>query len=37
MEIVKVSCLTKNGLQEWMMWLEQRCRAHKPQRQEIAN
>jgi hydrogenase nickel incorporation protein HypB len=37
MEIVKVSCLTKNGLQEWMMWLEQRRRAHKPLRQEPAN
>lgn len=36
-EMVKVSCLTKNGLQEWMRWLEQRRRTHKPQRQEIAN
>ena len=26
-EIVKVSCLTGNGLHEWMMWLEQRRRA----------
>jgi len=24
MEIVKVSCLTGNGMQEWMRWLEQR-------------
>lgn len=30
MEIVKVSCLTGNGLQEWMTWLEQRRRAVKP-------
>ena len=30
MEIVKVSCLTGNGLHEWMMWLEERRRAHKP-------
>lgn len=29
MEIVKVSCLTGNGLHEWRMWLEQRLRAHK--------
>jgi len=26
MEIVKVSCLTGNGLHEWLMWLEQRRR-----------
>ena len=26
MEIVKVSCLTGNGMQEWMKWLEQRRR-----------
>ncbi|MBZ5573574.1 MAG: hydrogenase nickel incorporation protein HypB [Acidobacteriia bacterium] len=30
MEIVKVSCLTGNGLHDWMMWLEQRRRACKP-------
>jgi hydrogenase nickel incorporation protein HypB len=29
MEIVKVSCLTGNGLQEWMTWLEQRRLAVK--------
>jgi hydrogenase nickel incorporation protein HypB len=29
-EIVKVSCLTGNGLHEWLMWLEQRRRAAKP-------
>ena len=29
MEIVKVSCLTGNGLHEWMMWLEQRRNATK--------
>jgi hydrogenase nickel incorporation protein HypB len=28
-EIVKVSCLTGNGLHEWLMWLEQRRRALK--------
>ena len=27
MEIVKVSCLTGNGLHEWMTWLEERRRA----------
>ncbi len=37
MEIVKVSCLNKNGLQDWMMWLKQRRRARKPQPQETAN
>jgi hydrogenase nickel incorporation protein HypB len=37
MEIVKVSCLTGNGLQEWMKWLERRRRAHKPLRQETAS
>jgi hydrogenase nickel incorporation protein HypB len=30
MEIVKVSCLSGNGLNEWMKWLEQRRMAHKP-------
>jgi hydrogenase nickel incorporation protein HypB len=29
MEIVKVSCLTGNGLQEWMTWLEQRRSAQR--------
>jgi len=28
-EIVKVSCLTGNGMHEWLMWLEQRRRAAK--------
>jgi len=37
MEIVKVSCLTGNGLQEWMMWLEHRRRAHKPLVQQTAS
>ncbi|MGA7292944.1 MAG: hydrogenase nickel incorporation protein HypB [Terriglobales bacterium] len=27
MEIVKVSCLTGNGLHEWMMWLKEKRRA----------
>ena len=36
MEIVKVSCLTGNGLQEWMNWLEQRRGAHNPLVQETA-
>ena len=30
MEIVKVSCLTGNGLHEWMTWLAHRRRTHKP-------
>jgi len=29
-EIVKVSCLTGNGLHEWLMWLGERRRAAKP-------
>lgn len=29
-EIVKVSCLTGNGLHEWLTWLEQRRRALRP-------
>jgi len=29
-EIVRVSCLTGNGLHEWLMWLEQRRRALRP-------
>jgi len=30
MEIVKVSCLTGNGLHEWLMWLEEKRRVHQP-------
>jgi len=37
MEIVKVSCLTGNGLDEWMMWLEQRRMAHRSLVQEIVS
>jgi hydrogenase nickel incorporation protein HypB len=37
MEIVKVSCLTRSGLHEWMMWLGQRRRAHKPLAQDTAS
>ncbi len=37
MEIVKVSCLTGNGLHEWMMWLEERRRAHKALAQETVS
>jgi len=29
-EIVRVSCLTGNGLHEWLTWLEQRRRALRP-------
>jgi hydrogenase nickel incorporation protein HypB len=29
MEIVKVSCQTGDGLQEWMNWLGERRKAHK--------
>ncbi len=29
MEIVKVSCQTGDGLQEWMKWLRERRKAHK--------
>jgi hydrogenase nickel incorporation protein HypB len=29
MEIVKVSCLNRNGMHEWLMWLERRRRATK--------
>ncbi len=36
MEIVKVSCLTANGLCEWMKWLEQRRIAYKSLLQETA-
>jgi hydrogenase nickel incorporation protein HypB len=35
MEIVKVSCLNGDGVQEWMTWLEQRRRASRPLAQEI--
>ncbi|MFZ0796948.1 MAG: hydrogenase nickel incorporation protein HypB, partial [Terriglobales bacterium] len=37
MEIVKVSCLTRNGLHEWMMWLGERRRANKPLVQQTAS
>jgi hydrogenase nickel incorporation protein HypB len=37
MEIVKVSCLTGNGLHEWMMWLGERRRAHKLLVQQTAS
>ena len=37
MEIVKVSCLTGNGLHEWMTWLAHRRRAHKSLVQETAS
>src|SRR5208337_1619728 len=37
MEIVKVSCLTGNGLHEWMMWLEQRRMAHKSLAQQTVS
>jgi hydrogenase nickel incorporation protein HypB len=37
MEIVKVSCLTGNGLQEWMMWLEQRRRACRTPAREVVS
>jgi hydrogenase nickel incorporation protein HypB len=36
MEIVKVSCLTTDGLRDWMKWLEQRRTAHKSLLQETA-
>jgi hydrogenase nickel incorporation protein HypB len=29
MEIVKVSCLNRSGMHEWLMWLERRRRAAK--------
>ena len=34
MEIVKVSCLTGNGLHEWLSWLEKQRRSHKGLAQE---
>ena len=37
MEIVKVSCLTGNGLHEWVKWLEQRRRACKPARETVSS
>ncbi len=37
MEIVKVSCLTGNGLHEWMMWLEKRRGAHRSLVQETVS
>jgi hydrogenase nickel incorporation protein HypB len=37
MEIVKVSCLTGNGLHEWMTWLAHRRRAHKTLAQETVS
>jgi hydrogenase nickel incorporation protein HypB len=29
MEIVKVSCVTRSGLHEWLMWLQEQRRAHR--------
>ncbi len=37
MEIVKVSSLTGNGMQEWMTWLAGRRGAHKPLAQETVS
>ena len=37
MEIVKVSCLTGNGMHEWMTWLAHRRNAHKSLVQETAS
>jgi len=37
MEIVKVSCLTGNGLQEWMMWLEKRRASNRSLLQETVS
>jgi len=37
MEIVKVSCLSGNGLREWMSWLEQRRGARKTLLQETVS
>ena len=37
MEIVKVSCLTGNGLHEWMLWLGERRRAYKSLLQKTAS
>jgi len=35
-EIVKVSCLNRSGLHEWLMWLEQRRRAAKVVHQAVS-
>jgi hydrogenase nickel incorporation protein HypB len=37
MEIVRLSCLTGDGLHEWMKWLEQRRRASKLSAQETVS
>jgi hydrogenase nickel incorporation protein HypB len=37
MEIVKVSCLTGNGLHEWLLWLEQRRMAHRALAQQVVS
>jgi len=37
MEIVNVSCVTGNGLQEWMTWLEQRRGTRQPMATETAS
>ncbi len=37
MEIVKVSCLTGNGLHEWLLWLEQRRMAHRSLAQQVVS
>jgi hydrogenase nickel incorporation protein HypB len=37
MEIVRVSCLTGNGLHEWMMWLGERRRVYKSLLQKTAS
>lgn len=36
MEIVKVSCLNRSGLHEWLMWLGQRRRAAKADHQAVS-
>ncbi len=35
MDIVKVSCLNRNGLHEWLMWLERRRRTMTPIAQAV--
>ncbi len=37
MEIVQVSCLTSNGLHDWLSWLEVRRKAHKGLAQEAVS
>ena len=37
MDIVKVSCLTGNGLHEWLLWLERRRMAHRALVQETVS